>query len=333
MRLVLTAVLALLTGAALVACLLQPVTTVATATTPSSSASEVAPATPDQPLPMDTRWPDSAPSPEQVMYDQPRLMRRALASLTPRIPGGPNLYLVAFAGDGGEDVFRNEADYAARLFQGRYGNRAHTLVLENNPATLSTQPLASWSNLETALTGVAAAMDPQQDILLLYLTSHGSPDHTLLVDMDPLPLDQIGASDLAGILAEHPFKWKVVVVNACYSGGFIPPLRGDGTLVLTAARTDRSSFGCGSDSDITYFGRAWLVDALNHSADPVTAFNLAKREIADWEATDSLTPSQPQMAVGEGIEQQLTRWQQGIKPGAAVPFGPDARRSKQAAHP
>src|SRR3546814_8238085 len=74
--------------------------------------------------------------------------------------------------------------------------------------------------------------------------------------MGPLPLDQIGAPDLAGILALHPFKWKVVVVNACYSGGFVPPLRGPGTLVLTAARSDRSSFGCGSDSDITYFGKA-----------------------------------------------------------------------------
>ncbi|WP_285518486.1 C13 family peptidase, partial [Thermolongibacillus altinsuensis] len=92
--------------------------------------------------------------------------------------------------------------------------------------------------------------------------SHGSEDHQLLVDMDPLPLDAIGATDLPGILAEHPFKWKVIVVNACYSGGFIPPLRGNDTLVMTAARSDRSSFGCGTESDITYFGHAWLVDAL-----------------------------------------------------------------------
>jgi hypothetical protein len=198
------------------------------------------------------------------------------------------------------------------------------VVLANNPATLDTTPLASWSNLETVLTRLSRVMDPNQDILMLYLTSHGDPEHTLLVDMDPLPLDQIGAQDLAGILAEHPFKWKVVVVNACYSGGFVPPLAGDGTLVITAARSDRSSFGCGNDSNATYFGRAWLVDALNQTADPVDAFRRAQAEVARWEQQDKLTPSEPQISVGSGIDAQLARWRQGDPIGPALPFRPDA---------
>jgi hypothetical protein len=167
-------------------------------------------------------------------------------------------------------------------------------------------------------------MDPRQDILMLYLTTHGSHDHNLLVDMDPLPLDQIGAPDLAGILQEHPFKWKVVVVNACYSGGFIPDLHGPGTMVLTAARADRSSFGCGSESQITYFGHAWLVDALNRTADFAAAFTQARQEIADWEKRDHLTPSLPQIDIGRGIEAQLARWRKGFTPGPRVPFAPAA---------
>jgi hypothetical protein len=258
------------------------------------------------------------------MYAQPRLMEQALQGLSQRVAGVPNLYLVSFAGDGAEDVFRNEAEYAATLFRHRYGTRAHTLVLENNPATLDSHPLANWSNLETALTAIAKAMDPQQDILMLYLTSHGSPEHDLLVDMDPLPLDQIGADDLAGILAEHRFKWKVVVVNACYSGGFVSPLQSDGTLVITAARADRSSFGCGNDSVATYFGRAWLVDALNRTPDPIAAFQRAKAEVGRWEREDRLTPSEPQISVGAGIAAQLARWRQGDAIGPAVPFRPDA---------
>lgn len=265
-------------------------------------------------------WPNNAPSPEQVLYAQPRMLRQALAALSPRVAGRPNLYLVTFAGDGSEDVFRNEAEYAARLFAQRFGASAHTLVLENNPASLTTHPLASWSNLELALDGLAKLMHPDQDILMLYVTSHGDEAHDLLVDMDPLPLDQIGAADLAGILAEHRFRWKVVVVNACYSGGFIPPLQGPGTLVLTAARSDRSSFGCGNDSDITYFGRAWLVDGLNRSADFVTAFQQARREIAGWEERDGLTPSQPQIAIGSGITEQLARWRKGFQAGPTLPF-------------
>jgi|SRR5690348_6771243 hypothetical protein len=269
-------------------------------------------------------WPAQGPTPEQALYAQQRMMRDALAGLSPRVPGKPNLYLLTFAGDGGEDVFRNEAEYAARLFTRRFGATTHTLILENNPATLATHPLANWSNLETALAGLTRVMQPDQDILLLYVTSHGSEDHTLLVDMDPLPLDQIGAPDLAGILATHPFKWKVVVVNACYSGGFVPPLRGPGTLVLTAARSDRSSFGCGSDSDITYFGKAWLVDALNHTPDFIEAFKQASGEISQWEQKDKLTASEPQIDTGRGIEAQLALWRKGFTPGPKVPFNPAA---------
>jgi len=272
-------------------------------------------------------WPAQGPSPEQVLYAQPKMLHDALARLTPRVAGKPNLYLLAFAGDGAEDVFNNEAEYVAHLFATRFGPTAHTLVLDNNPATLSTDPLASWSNLEGALAGLAKVMHPDQDILLLYITSHGSEDHTLLVDMDPLPLDQIGARDLAGILAEHPLKWKVVVVNACYSGGFVPPLHSPGTLILTAARADRSSFGCGSDSDITYFGKAWLVDALNRTGDFVDAFHLASRDISQWERKDKLTPSEPQIDIGSGIENQLALWRKDVKPGPAVTFAPSTPAS------
>jgi hypothetical protein len=277
-------------------------------------------------------WPDQAPSPEQVLYAQRGMVHRALAELTPRVAGRPNLYVLAFGADGGEDVFRNEAEYAAKLFPARFGAGTHALVLENNPGTLEKHPLATWSNLEETLDGLANMMKPDEDILLVYMTTHGDEDHNLLVDMDPLPLDQIGAQDLADILAKRPFKWKVVVVNACYSGGFVPALHGPGMLVLTAARADRSSFGCGSDSDITYFGRAWLVDALNRTPDFMTAFKQASGEIAQWEKKDKLTPSEPQMDVGSGIADQLAQWRRHVVPGPAVAFKP-ALPSPDADHP
>ena len=291
---------------------------------PPSVESSPAPAdsAPEAALLSDAHWPTDAPTPEQVFSDQPRLLDRELAQLKPRTPGKINLYAVAFAGDGGENVFRNEAEYLRTLFARRFGAAGHIVVLENNPATLATQPLADWSNIEGALDAVAAKMDPSQDILLLYMTTHGSEDHVLLVDMDPIPLDQIGVRDLAAILHEHPFKYKVVIVNACYSGGFIPALRGDDTLVMTAARADRSSFGCGSESELTYFGHAWLVDALNRTDDFIAAFRDAQREIAQWERSDRLAPSEPQIDIGNGIAAQLAAWRQGVTAGAAVQFKP-----------
>lgn len=157
---------------------------------------------------------------------------------------------------------------------------------------------------------------------MVYLTSHGGEDHSLLVDLEPLPLDPIYANDLADILRENHFRWKVVVVNACYSGSFIPPLQGRGTLIMTAASADRSSFGCGSESTITYFGDAWLARALNHDSNLVRAFAHAQSTIASWEKADDLTPSHPQISIGAGIAKQLQAWRAGFTPGAAPPFRP-----------
>jgi len=270
----------------------------------------------------DDAWPQDAPTPEQVLYAQPALVNREAAKLKPRTPGKVNLYAIVFAGDGSQNVFRNEAEYFDKLFAQRFDAAGHVMVLENNPAALTTRPLASWTNLESALDAVAAKMDTKQDILLLYFTTHGSEDHTLLVDMDPLPLDQIGAADLPDILDEHAFKYKVVIVNACYSGGFIPPLQNPDTMIITAARSDRSSFGCGEQSELTWFGHAFLVDALNKTANLQQAFRLARAEVAAWEKRDRFEPSDPQISVGRDIAPQLAKWRQGFAPGSAVPFTP-----------
>ena len=291
----------------------------ATSTSSASNGKSLLAEAPPSLLP-DQGWPRDAPTPEQVMVAQPGLLDRELAQLKPRTPGQVNLYAIVFAGDGGENVFRNEAEYFDKLLSRRFHQTGHTVVLENNPASLATRPLADWSNLESALEALAAKMDPRQDILLLYFTTHGSEDHTLLVDMDPLPLDQIGAQDLPGILGEHPFKHKVVIVNACYSGGFIPPLRGPGTMIITAARADRSSFGCGEQSQLTWFGHAFLVDALNRTGDFAQAFQLARKEVSRWETRDGYTSSEPQIAIGAGIQTQLAAWAQQNPPGAPVPF-------------
>jgi len=270
----------------------------------------------------DADWPQNAPTPEQVMYAQPDLLGREAARLKARTPGKVNLYAIVFAGDGSQNVFRNEAEYFNKLFSRRFDAAGHVMVLENNLTSLTTRPLATWTNLEDALDAVASKMDPAQDILLLYFTTHGSKDHTLLVDMDPLPLDQIGAADLPDILAEHPFKHKVVIINACYSGGFIPPLAGAGTMVITAARSDRSSFGCGEQSELTWFGHAFLVDALDKTDDLRRAFRIARDEVARWERRDHYEPSDPQISVGRGIAAQLARWRDGFTPGSAVSFTP-----------
>lgn len=266
------------------------------------------------------KWPDDAGTPEQVLYAQAQLMQDATRALLPRAPGRPNLYLIGFAGDGSENVFRNEVEFAARQFSQRFDSAGHTLLLVNNPATLGHGPLASLSNLQAAVDAAAERMDVEQDILFLFLTSHGSREHELYVGLDPLPLDQISPDDLADLFADTHIRYRVIVISACYSGGFIDALKNDTSMIITAARADRASFGCGTDSDITDFGRAFFVDGLNHNDSFLAAFDEAKSLIDSWEARDDEEHSYPQIQSTPQIEAQLKAWRAGIHLGPPLPF-------------
>lgn len=275
-------------------------------------------------------WPQDADTPEQVVYAQPEMVRAAIARLDGPVAGKVNLYLLAFAGDGEEDVFRNEVEYVATLFDKRFDVAGHSLILANNPETLARYPLASLSNLEMAADAMATKMDRNRDILMLFLTTHGSDDHLLYVSMDPLPLDQIAPKDLADLLTKTGVRYKIVVISACYSGGFIDALKNPTTLVITAARKDRSSFGCGTDSPITDFGRAFFVDALNETDSLTAAYATASRLIDQWETRDDEKHSYPQMASTPQIEAQLARWRHDIRLGQPVAFTADSKAPKTA---
>jgi hypothetical protein len=259
---------------------------------------------------------------EDLMYAQPGLVDASLKRLRPQTPGKIDLYALGFAGDGEENVFRNEVDYLPRLLAQRFGAEGRTLQLINSPQTFEKTPLATRTNLYDALSGIASTMDVDEDILLLFLTSHGSRDHQLFVEMGELPLDQITPDDIRDALDAAHIRWRVVVVSACYSGGFVPALRDAHTMVITAARSDRTSFGCGSDAQITWFGKAFLAEALNQTTDFHDAYLRARSTIAGWEKRDGDTPSEPQYWAGNEIRQKLDAWRATLPASAAVPFAP-----------
>lgn len=259
---------------------------------------------------------------EAVLYQQPALVQRAIEGIRAQTPGAIDLFGIGFAGDGNERVFRNEVEFFEQLMSKRFDAAARTVSLINSPRTVDAVPLATLTNLKLALDGVAARMDPTEDVLVLFLTSHGSEDHLLYVGMKPLPLRQIRPVDLRRSLDKSGIQWRVIVVSACYSGGFVDALRDDRTLVITAARRDRTSFGCGSASEVTWFGKAFLVNALNQTTDFERGFDLASRQIREWELADSETPSVPQLVGGWAIRQHLQTWRKTARGGEPVPFKP-----------
>ncbi|HSD18201.1 MAG TPA: C13 family peptidase [Thermomonas sp.] len=250
-----------------------------------------------------------------------RLVAAGLAAMPRQQAGVVDLYAIGVAGDGSQDVFRNEARYFATLMAQRFHARG-VLTLVSHPDSLATRPapLASYDNLYDAITGVARRMDRREDILLLYLTMHGTADHQLALYFPPLVDDVLVPEDLAYVLDKAGIRNRVIAISACYSGGFIRRLQGDNTLLMTAARSDRPSFGCDSDSNATYFGRAWLVEGLNRGTDFPAAFRHAEERIAGWEASKDLEPSHPQISEGKAIRDRLAGWNSHLAAGAPVPY-------------
>jgi hypothetical protein len=273
----------------------------------------------DEPL---TNPPLDAVIAEATLSAQDARLDAALAALAPQRPGVVDLYVLAAGLDGGEDVFLNEAAYVQRLFDGRYGTAGRSLVLANNPASIDALPLATRTNLRRALAGIAARMDAAEDVLFVWIASHGGEEHELLVRLDPLALAQIDPPSLAAMLADTGLAHRVVGISACYSGGYVPALADPRNLVLTAASADQPSFGCGPDADITWFGRALLAEAFNKDADPVTAFATAAATVAEREAEHEYDPSDPQLARASAVEAAWARWRAQVSSGPEVPFAP-----------
>ena len=259
------------------------------------------------------------------------LLERELAALAPQRPGKTDLYVLGFAGDGEESVFRNEVVYLKSLFEKRFDARGRVVSLINHPDSLgkAPAPLATYDNLYDALAGIGRTMDRDQDVLLLYLTMHGTEDHELAVQLQPMLEDWLTPEDLRAALDDAGIRNRVIAISACYSGGFVPALRGPDTLVVTAARGDRASFGCGSESEATYFGRAWLVDGLNRTTNFVAAYDIATREIARREKLQEFEPSLPQLDVGARIGKRLRTWESELHAGKAVPYPYAAKPGKR----
>jgi hypothetical protein len=112
-------------------------------------------------------------------------------------------------------------------------------------------------------------------------------------------------------LDEAGVRWRVISVSACYSGSWIAPLAGDGTLVMTAADAEHTSYGCGRRSELTFFGRAMYEEALRKTWSFAEAHAAARKviEVREQEAGKSDGYSNPQISEGAGIREVLQRLQ------------------------
>nr|WP_314494345.1 C13 family peptidase [uncultured Pseudomonas sp.] len=214
------------------------------------------------------------------------------------------LYSLVVAGDGQQSVFLREADYVSNLLKVRFGATGQ-ITLVNHRDSMATRPMATRESLRRAVQALAERTS-NDDLVFIYLTTHGSADHQLVLDQPRLQLADLAADELASVLAPLKQRDKVIVVSACYSGGYIAPLKDDRTLIMTAARADRVSFGCSEEADFTYFGDALFAQALNQTDDLKQAFELARASVAERERREGFEASEPQIWAPSGV---IAHWQ------------------------
>lgn len=140
------------------------------------------------------------------------------------------------------------------------------------------------------------------DGCLIYFTSHGAPDGIIVGNsLVTPPMVSRMVNDGCGA------RPTVVVMSACYSGQFVFPLVGPNRIVMTAARPDRTSFGCGELNQYTFFDDCFL-RALGRASDFGGLGALVQECVAFREQQLKATPpSQPQVFVGPNVAFTL-RW-------------------------
>ena len=150
---------------------------------------------------------------------------------------------VLMTGDNSIMAFDNGRKTLAQIFSQRGIRTINQLSMSPD----GTAQQASAENLRRALGGLSLGPN---DTCLLHMTSHGSRQGFFMKgqgQISPSEFNQI----LDSTCGNRP---TVALVSACYSGVMInQETSKPNRIILTAARNDRTSFGCGPKNQYTYW--------------------------------------------------------------------------------
>lgn len=257
-------------------------------------------------------------SPKEILREQRRL-QSALAMIQPQRPGVVDAYVVTIALDS-DPVFAREAREAGEVLSRRYNADGRTIVLAGPDGRSAGLPKGSIRSLMVTLASIAETMDTSEDVLVLYTTSHGLRQG-LAYHYGDTGYGILSPHRMRDTLRELSINRRILILSACYSGVFVPFLASADSAVLTAARADRTSFGCVAENDWTFYGDALINNALRKPQDLASAAAEARSAIAGWERASRFTPSQPQVAIGASTSSWLPALEAKIPSTATKPVG------------
>jgi Peptidase C13 family len=247
---------------------------------------------------------------EEIWALQSKLLNDKLGGLLPQRPNVPELYFVSFAPDASENVFLRESAVIQALMDSRFDTLGRSIRLVNHASQYRSNPAASTAHLRQVLLHLGKLIDSTQDVVVLYLTAHGSRGFDLIANADAMELKNLRPEALDQMLKEAGIRHAVIAVSSCFSGGWIPALASAERLVMTASAANNTSFGCGSESEFTYWGKAVFDEGLRNTFSFETAFTQALPVLKRREAAAGHTWSDPQIQVGSLIRPALQKIQE-----------------------
>jgi hypothetical protein len=177
------------------------------------------------------------------------------------------------------------------------------LIASNYPdGAQPAYPVADDPTMAGLIRSAAERAGPD-DVVFVHISTHGGPG-VLARQTDDGRQDVIGEFRLWQLLEPLGRHRTIIALSACYSGSLIGSLQSPNRIIITAARADRSSFGCAAVSRHTFFGDAELAGFGVRGRSLHQAFTVITHEVASMEqAQEYGPPSQPQISVGAGVRE------------------------------
>jgi len=216
-------------------------------------------------------------------------------------PAGYKMVLVA--GDGSLPVFDN-AVARFRVLMGAGNAHPDIQLLSASRAAVGRHGARS-ATLEHVLAAVASMRPAPGQGCLVFATSHGGEHEGLWlaanqVFLTPQALD----AALVRGCGDAP---TVVVVSSCFSGSFTQaPMTRANRVVLTAARADRTSFGCRAGRSYTVYD-ACLLNAFGGESTWKSLYSSTRACVSAEEQRDQAIPSEPQAWFGAEVADMRLR--------------------------
>jgi hypothetical protein len=243
-----------------------------------------------------------SPASEPVLAVQSDLLDDALDALEDQRPGVIDLYFVGFAPDSRHEGFRDELEKAQHVLDERFDTRDRSLLLLNNRSTVTELPYATLTNLRKTLQEIGGAIDPEEDVVMLYLTGGTTDDHALAAVHPPLDLVDVTPAAVKQLLDSAGIRYRVIVVSACAAGAWAETLQDDDTALLVAAPGDAEPAGCEGGDSASPLAEALFDRALRTADSLPAALMAAAHDVGDQATT---------LWIGPNVATQLERLRHG----------------------